>query len=139
MEISIVGEGEVMIRFIDPKGRTLMQEKLAVSGSPTVEGRRTMALSVETRCGAVPVAPVLVRQSNPKQRVTFDGEPTSRFTRKRCEEIGCPTDVVNDAERGCVAPPASHDGSVFLSDDQIVGRVIKEGGRVKENRGDSGA
>jgi hypothetical protein len=134
MEISIVGEGEVMIRFIDPKGRTLMQEKVSVSGSPTVEGRRTIALSVETTNGAVPVAPVLVRQSNPKQRVTFDGEPTSRFTRKRCDEIGCPTDVVNDAERGCVAPPAQVDASVFLSDDQTLNRLIKEAGRGKEDR-----
>lgn len=137
MEISIAGEGEVMIRLIDSKGRTLIQEKLVVSGSPTVEGRRIMALSVETTRGAVPVAPVLVRQSNPKQRVTFDGEPPSRFTRTRCEEIGCATDVIQDAERGCVAPPAQRDNSVFLSDDQTLSRLIKEAGRGKADRGES--
>ena len=137
MEISIAGEGEVMIRLIDSKGRTLMQEKLVVSGSPTVEGRRIMALSVETTRGAVPVAPVLVRQSNPKQKVAFDGESPSRFTRTRCEEIGCATDVIQDAERGCVAPPAQRDDSVFLSDDQTLSRLIKEAGRGKADRGES--
>jgi hypothetical protein len=47
MDIAIVGPGEVVIRFIDKKGQTLIQERLIVSGSPTVEGRRTIALSVK--------------------------------------------------------------------------------------------
>jgi len=135
MEVAIVGDGEVVIRFIDPKGRTLMQEKVAISGSPTVQGRRTMALSVETANGAVPVAPVLVRQSNAKQRVTFDGEPASRFTRQRCGEIGCPIDVANDAERGCAGPPAQAQGSVVLSDDQALARLIKDGVGGKSESG----
>jgi hypothetical protein len=131
MEIAIVGEGEVMIRFIDQKGQTLLQEKLVVSGSPTVEGRRTIDLSVKTTDGAVPLAPVLVRQSNPRQRVTFDGETPSRFTQKRCKEIGCTTNVARDAMRGRVAPPAPGGASVRLSDDQALARLIKERSRGK--------
>src|SRR5205807_2125442 len=83
-----------------------------VSGSPTVEARRIVALSVETSSGTALLAPVLVRQSNPKQRVTFDHENPSRFTRKRCDEIGCATDVATEAERGCVPPPVSGEASV---------------------------
>ncbi len=134
MEIAIVGEGEVMIRFIDPKGRTLVQEKVVVSGSPTVEARRTIALSVETTSGGVPVAPVLVRQSNPKQRVTFDSENPSRFTRKRCEDIGCTTDVANEAERGCAAPPPQGNEAVLLSDDQVLARLIQAAASGKADR-----
>ena len=82
MEIAIAGPGEVVIRFIDSKGRTLLQEKLTVSGSATVEGRRTIGLSVMTGSGRTPVAPVLARQSHPKQRVTFDGENPGGSCRK---------------------------------------------------------
>jgi hypothetical protein len=137
MEIAILGEGEVVIRFIDSKGRTLIQEKVGVFGSPTVEARRTIALSVETTGGAVPLSPVLVRQSNPKQHVTFDGEPPSRFTRKRSEAIGCPIDVVNDAERGCAAPASQGHGSVLLSDDQALARLIQKAARGKADPSES--
>ncbi|HSE57890.1 MAG TPA: hypothetical protein VLA99_04230 [Nitrospiraceae bacterium] len=137
MEIAIVGEGEVLIRFIDRNGQTLMQEKLVISGSPTVEGRRTIDLSVKTIDGSVPLAPDLIRQSNPKQRVTFDGEPPSRFTPKRCKEIGCPAGITKDAARGRVAPPAEGGSSVRLSDDQTLARLIKER-RGKAGRGSSG-
>ena len=57
--------------------------------------RRSIALSVQTTGGAAPASPVLVRQSNPNQRVIFGDESPSHFARKRCEEIGCPTDVVH--------------------------------------------
>ncbi len=134
MEIAIAGEGEVVIRFIDQQGRTLMQEKLVVSGSPTVEARRTIALWVETTSGGVWLSPVLVRQSNPQQRVTFDRETPSRFTKKRCEEIGCTTDVANDAERGCAAPPAQGDPAVLLSDDQALARLIQAAARREADR-----
>lgn len=137
MEIAILGEGEVVIRFIDSKGRTLIQEKVGVTGSPTVEARLTIALSVNTTGGAVPLSPVLVRQSNPKQQVTFDDESPSRFTRKRCEAIGCLIDVVNDAERGCAAPPAQGNVSVLLSDDQALGRLIKQAARGKADSSES--
>jgi len=134
MEIAIAGEGELVIRFIDSKGRTLMQEKLVVSGSPTVEARRIVALSVETSSGTALLAPVLVRQSNPKQRVTFDRENPSRFTRKRCDEIGCATDVATEAERGCVPPPVSGEASVVLSDDPGLAKLIQEAARKETNR-----
>lgn len=129
MEIAIFGEGEVVIRFIDQKGQTLIQEKLVVSGSPTVEARRIISLCVETTSGGALLAPILVRQSNPKQRMTFDGEEPSRFTKKRCEEIGCTTDIANDAERGCVAPLAQGDLAVILSDDQAIARLIETAAR----------
>ena len=134
MDIAIAGEGEIVIRFIDQKGRTLIQEKLVVSGSPTVEARRTIALSVQTTSGGVLLSPVLVRQSNPQQRVTFDREKPSRFTRKRCEEIGCTTNVANDAERGCAASPAHGDRAVLLSDDQALARLIQTATNSEEDR-----
>src|SRR5438128_11882786 len=106
MEIAIAGEGELVIRFIDSKGRTLMQEKLVVSGSPTVDARRIVALSVETSSGTALLAPALVSQSNPTQRATFDRENPSRFTRKLCNEIGCATGVSAEAQPGGRPPPA---------------------------------
>jgi len=134
MEIAIAGEGEVVIRFIDSKGRTLVQEKLVVSGSPTVEARRIIALSVETSSGGTLLAPVLIRQSNPKQHVTFDRENPSRFTRKRCEEIGCTTNVAAEAERGCAAPPALGDAAVLLSDDPALAKLIQTAARSETDR-----
>ena len=139
MVITIVGEGEVLIRFIDRNGQTLMQEKLVVSGSPTVEGRRTIDLAVKTIGGSVPLAPVLIKQSNPKQRVTFDNEFPSRFTQRRCQEIGCPVGITKDAARGRVKPPAQKDGAVRLSDDQALARLIKERSRGKADSKKSGS
>jgi hypothetical protein len=51
MEIAIKGEGEVVIRFIDKTGRTLLQERITVSGSAKVEGRRMIDLSLNTTEG----------------------------------------------------------------------------------------
>src|SRR5436190_1148823 len=129
MEIAIAGEGQVLIRFIDRKGRTLVQEKITVSGSPTVQAKRSIALSVETTGGALLVAPVLVQQSNPQQRVTFDGEQPSRFTRTRCKEIGCTKVVTGDAARGCAAPPAPT--AVLESDDEMLAGLIRAIGKDK--------
>lgn len=134
MEIAIIGPGEVMIRFIDQKGQTLIQEKLTVSGSPTVEGIRAIDLSVSTISGRVPLAPVLIRQSNPKQRVTFDSEIPSRFTQKRCREIGCTTKVAREAARGRIAQPAQTGASVRLSDDQALAKLIQTKARGKADR-----
>jgi hypothetical protein len=136
VEIAIAGEGEIEIRFIDQQGRTLIQERVAVSGSPTVEARRIIALSADTAGGRVPLAPVLVRQGNPEQRVTFDGETPSRFTRRRCEEIGCTADVAADAERGCAPPPAQRGGAGVLSDNEALARVIRAAVRGEEEQGE---
>jgi hypothetical protein len=132
MEIAITGEGEVILRFIDQKGRTLIQEKIIVSGSPTVQARRSIMLSVETTSGAMLLAPVLIRQSNPRQRVTFDREQPSRFTRKRCKEIGCTRHVASEAARGCAAPPAQ--GAVLQTDDEVLSRLIHEVARGEADR-----
>ena len=123
MEIAIVGPGEVLIRLIDVKGRALVEEKLVVSGSPTVEAIRMMALSVETTRGPTSLAPVLVSQSNPKQRVTFDREAPSQFTGKRCTEIGCTPDIAAEAERGRAAPVQG--AEVILSGDEEMDRLIQ--------------
>jgi hypothetical protein len=129
MEIAIVGEGEVIVRFIDRSGQTLMQEKLAVAGSPTVQARRIIALWADTASGRVLLAPVLVRHSNPHQRVTFDGEEPARFTRKRCEEIACASSVTDDAGRGCAGPLAPDVAPVLSGEDQVLGRLIQSVGR----------
>lgn len=51
MKIAIIGPGDVMIRWIDSQGETLVLETLTVSGSLTIEGRRTIALSIwATHC-----------------------------------------------------------------------------------------
>ncbi len=98
MEIVIKGSGETVVRFIDRKGKTLLQESIRVSEK--VEAKRDIDLSVETLAGELLVSPVLVRQSE-KQQVTFGGEKPSAYTKKRCQEIGCTQSVVEDAERGC--------------------------------------
>jgi len=136
VEIAIAGEGELVIKFIDQQGRTLVQEKLVVSGSPTMEARRAIVLFAETASGRVSLAPVLVRQSNPRQRVTFDGEKPSRFARKRCDEIGCTNDVAGEAERGCASPLADGGGgaAVLLSEDQALAKLIRAVGRSEADR-----
>jgi len=100
MEIVIKGAGETVVRFIDRKGKTLLQESIRVSGSEKVEAKRDIDLFVQTSAGEILVSPVLARQSE-KQQVTFAGEKPSSFTKKRCQEIGCTQSVVEDAERGC--------------------------------------
>ena len=75
MEIAIAGEGELIIRYIDKDGRTLMQERLVVSGSPTMAARHLAPQALQTAGGATDVAAVLVRRSNSRQRVTFDRQP----------------------------------------------------------------
>jgi hypothetical protein len=125
MEILLEGEGAVMIRFIDANGETLMQERLVVSGSPTVQGRRSIALAVQTKAGMVMVAPVLVNQSNPKQRITFDDVPPAQFTRGRCKEIGCSRPVMQRAIRGRIGPSAQLNGSVRLSDDAAFVKYVQ--------------
>lgn len=125
MEIVIGGPGEVVIRFIDHRGQTLIQEKLVVSGSATVQARRGIALHADTTSGRVLLSPVLVRQSNPQQRVMFDNEQPSRFTARRCQEIGCTVDVVTEVERACAAPPVQGDTTMVMSDDQAIYKVIQ--------------
>jgi hypothetical protein len=124
MEIAIRGEGELVIRFIDASGQTLMQERLTVSGSSKLEARRVVALSLRTVTGDTAVAPVLVKQTNPAQRVQFDGEAPSRFTRRRCKEIGCTGEVGLQASRGLAAAPVRGDGVWLSGDEPALARLI---------------
>jgi len=83
-----------------------------------------VALSVDTAAGRVALAPVLVGQSNSKQRVKFDGEEPARFTRRRCEQIGCSTQVADEAERGCAAL-IGPEPAVVLTGDEPLTRMIQ--------------
>jgi len=107
MEIVIKGSGETVVRFIDRKGKTLLQESIRVYGSEKVEAKRDIGLFVETSAGEASVSPVLVRQSE-KQQVTFGGEKPATYTKKRCQEIGCAQNIVEDAERGCAQGLQAH-------------------------------
>ena len=124
MEIAIRGEGELVMRFIDKTGQTLMQERLTVSGSPKVEALRVVELLLRTQDGDAAVAPVLVSQSNPAQRVRFDNEVPSRFTRRRCKEIGCAGRVAADASRGVAQPPIADHRPSLSSDEPALTKLI---------------
>jgi hypothetical protein len=132
MEIAIKGEGEVVVRLIDRRGRALIQENVVVSGSPAVEARRIVPLAVTTPEGEVALAPVLVHQSNPQQEVSFDGQKPTAFTRRRCEEIGCSSSIAADAERGRVQPVAGHELMSFISDDHELPRLVQTVRRANE-------
>ena len=84
MEITIIGGGEVLIRYINRRGETLMQERLVVSGPPDVIAIRSMPLSIGTVDGFSELAPVLVSAKGEKQRVEFDGGDPTRFVSGRC-------------------------------------------------------
>jgi hypothetical protein len=124
MEIAITGEGELVIRYIDKDGQTLMQERLTVSGLPTMEARHLAPLALQTVHGPVDVAPVLVRRSNPRQRVTFDGAAAAAFTRKRCREIGCAPKITATAARGEAPPPPGGAGPALRADDPGLDRLL---------------
>jgi hypothetical protein len=99
MEIAISGEGEVIIRFIDRDGATLLQERVTIAGPEGVRAVRNVSLSIGTVGGRAQVVPVLIAHGH-EQRVTFDGEPAAQFVRRRCREIGCTARVTRDAARG---------------------------------------
>ena len=127
MEIALDGEGEVLLRFIDAKGRTILEERLAVSGSSAVRAKRIVPLVLETTEGESPVAPVLVHRTNERQRVTFDGQSPASWTRKRCREIRCSPKIASNAVRG-VAPEVQHDGQVgFMREDLDLRSLLDRG------------
>jgi hypothetical protein len=69
---------------------------------------------------------VLIRRSNPKQRSPFDRETPSRFTHKRCKEIGC-------ASRSLAMPRAVRQPLFGVGrssdDDPALDRLIKSADR----------
>jgi len=131
MEIAIAGEGELVIRYIDKDGQTLMQERLTVSGLPTMEARHLSLLTLQTVRGPADVVPVLVRRSNPRQRVTFDRLAPAAFARKRCKEIGCAAKVVADAARGQAPAPQGGTGPSMAADDPGIDRLIASARRPR--------
>jgi hypothetical protein len=130
MEIAIVGAGEVLIRFIDRQGDTLLQERLVVSGPPDVRALRIVPLSLGTVDGPAEVAPVLASLSA-RQRVTFDGEGPASFVRRRCKEIGCSAAVTRRALRGSAPLPAPAAAGVATVVDPPMADVL----RVASGRG----
>ena len=88
MEIMINGPGEVLVYFIDTKGKTLVQERLRISGSDKISARRPVTLSVETGNGRVGIYPVLVSLGG-KQRVTFDDQEPAKTHHGPLPRIGC--------------------------------------------------
>jgi hypothetical protein len=125
MEIAIIEQGEVVIRFIDQHGDTLLQERLVVSGPPGVQALRYVPLSIGTVGGPVGIAPVLASLSNRQQRVTFDGEDPVRFARRRCKAIGCSAAVARDAARGQVPAPVPHGAGVTSVSDPSMRSVLR--------------
>jgi hypothetical protein len=109
MEININGPGEVLVCFIDPQGKTLLQERLRISGSDRVSARRPVALSVETVNGHVEISPVLTSYGS-RQRVTFDDQEPADFTMARCKEIGCTEAVLRTVRDGRVDPLLTQPG-----------------------------
>jgi hypothetical protein len=99
VDIVIKGAGEVVICLIDRSGKTMLQERLRSSGSPTIAARRPVSLLLHTRQGHITVAPVLI-SCGESQQVTFDGDEPTAFTRRRCREIGCSDAVAEEAARG---------------------------------------
>lgn len=127
MEITIHGEGTIVVRFINKKGQTLLEERLRVSGSPTVQAKRIVPVELETSEGKVLVAPVLVQQSHDGQRVTFDGKAPAAWTRQRCRKIGCLRTVVEDAGRGSAPALKRRQLGAFLSEGPDMGRLGERG------------
>jgi len=125
MEIAIRGEGELVLRFIDKKGATLMQERLTVSGSPKMTALRVVDLSLRTAKGDAAVAPVLCSQSNPDQQVLFDGDAPAKFTQRRCKEIGCAAKVAAEASRGAAPPPVPESHPSLTGDDAVIAKLLK--------------
>jgi hypothetical protein len=125
MEIAIIGEGEVVIRFIDRHGSTLLQERLVVSGPPGVQALRNVSLSIGMARESAELAPVLVSQSNPRQRVTFDREGPARFARRRCKAIGCTATVARNAARGKAPAPTPHGPGVTSVSEPEMPRVLR--------------
>jgi hypothetical protein len=129
MEIEIRGEGELVMRFIDRTGQTLMQERLTVSGSPKMTALRMVDLALRTTDGDAAVAPVLVSQTNAAQRVRFDGATPAQFTRRRCKEIGCDAKVTAAAARGVVPAPVAGDRPFMRSDEAVLTKLLKAAAR----------
>ena len=125
MEIAVIGAGEMVIRFIDRHGRTLLQERLVVSGPPGVQALRQVPLSIGTVDGPAELAPVVTSVSNSRQRVMFDGEDPARFVRRRSKAIGCTATVMRDAARGKAPAPVPQAAGAATISEPAMGPVLR--------------
>src|SRR5262249_1388890 len=125
MEIAVIGAGEVVIRFIDRHGRTLLQERLVVSGPPGVQALRQGPLSIGTVDGPPEIAPVITSVSNPRQRVTFDGGDPARVVRRRPQATGCPAAAMPDPARGQAPAPVPQAAGAATISEPAMGPVLR--------------
>jgi hypothetical protein len=86
-QVKCEGPGEVSIALVDAKGRLLIHKRIAISGSPKVYGGTRLPLTVRTTKGEVPVVPVLVGQSNSKQRLLVDDGPLAAYIEARARAL----------------------------------------------------
>jgi hypothetical protein len=135
MEIGIIGAGEVVIRYIDRQGQTLLQERLVISGPPGVQALRYVPLSIGTQDGPAELAPVVASLGNSRQRVRFDGEDPARFARRRCKEIGCSASVARDAARGKAPAPTPHANGFATAGEPAMTEVLRAASGRARRRG----
>jgi hypothetical protein len=133
MEIGIIGAGEVVIRYIDQQGQTLLQERLVIAGPPDVQALRNVPLSIGTVRGRAELAPVVASLGN-SQRVTFDGQEPERFTRRRCRAIGCSATVARRAARGVALAPTPRGPGFATVSEPAISRVLRAASRRVRGR-----
>ena len=128
MEIAIVGQGEVVIRFIDQHGDSLLQERLVVSGLPDVEALRYVPPSIGTVGGP--------RRGRPRARLA-EQSPAARDLRRRRPRALRPPLMqghrlhrVRDAQRGTrqgagprATRPRPHECRRAVDAERAAGRV----------------
>ena len=113
------------IRVAEAESDSASQVASRVAGGMPVAPQAAMAMAgLALACLVGAVAPVLVKQSNPAQRVQFDGVTPVRFTRQRCKAIGCSPEVAAQAARGLAPAPERDDGPSLSGDDPAVARLI---------------
>lgn len=98
MEIVIKGTGEFIVGLVDSKGTVLLRKRLVISGSPKIEAKSRLPLTLQTRDGEVPVVPVLIRSAT-RSLVTFAGKEPAVFTGRRCKELGLAQAMVKKAAK----------------------------------------
>ena|ERR1700722_5955788 len=80
MEVRLKGLGATTVGLFDGKGNALLTKRLVLSGSSEVEARSLIPLTLGTKAGRIPVAPVLIHQTNLSQAITFGGQDPAAAT-----------------------------------------------------------